>query len=114
MDQTKLPLSVALAVFNESANLADCLETIKDIASEIVIVDGQSSDNTVEIAKQYNATVLVEENRSNFHINKQHAIDACAHNWILQLDADERVSTMLASEISAIVSADPSTTADAY
>ncbi|PIW07925.1 glycosyltransferase family 2 protein, partial [Candidatus Collierbacteria bacterium CG17_big_fil_post_rev_8_21_14_2_50_45_7] len=50
-----------LAVFNESANLADCLETIKDIASEIVIVDGQSSDNTVEIAKQYNATVLVEE-----------------------------------------------------
>jgi len=114
MDQTKLPLSVALAVFNESANLADCLETIKGIASEIVIVDGQSSDNTVEIAKQYNATVLVEENRSNFHINKQHAIDACHGDWILQLDADERVSTMLASEIQVIVSAKPSATADAY
>ncbi len=99
MEETKPKLSIALAVYNETDNLAACLESIKDIASEIVIVDGDSSDDTRDIAAKFGAKVMVEENRSNFHINKQHAIDACTNNWILQLDADERVSTMLASEI---------------
>jgi glycosyltransferase involved in cell wall biosynthesis len=112
--EKKIPLSVALAVYNEQANLGACLESIKELASEIVIVDGGSTDQTVEIAKRYGAKVMVEENRANFHINKQHAIDACTHDWILQLDADERVSSMLASEILAIVSGDKQAMADAY
>ncbi len=106
MEPQKIKLSVALAVYNESENLAACLESIKNIASEISVVDGQSTDNTVEIAKQYGAKVLVEENRSNFHINKQHAVDACQGDWILQLDADERVSSMLAKEIITTISLD--------
>lgn len=111
MDQNKPKLSVALAVYNESDNLAACLESVKDIASEIVIVDGSSTDNTREIAESYGAIVLVEENRSNFHINKQHAIDACTNEWILQLDADERVSTMLAGEIKKVVTDNPNVSA---
>lgn len=107
-------LSVALAVYNEEANLAACLDSVKDLAGEIVIVDGTSSDRTVEIAKRYGAKVLVEENRSNFHINKQHAIDACEGEWILQLDADERVSSMLGKEIKRIVEADPATQPAAF
>ncbi len=99
MEPKTVKLSVALAVYNESENLVACLESIKDIASEIVLVDGQSTDNTVEIGKKYGAKILVEENRSNFHINKQHAVDACQGEWVLQLDADERVSSMLAKEI---------------
>lgn len=118
MEPTKMKLSVALAVHNEQDNLGACLESIKDLASEIVIVDGESSDKTVEIAESYGAKVMVEENRSNFHINKQHAIDACEGEWILQLDADERVSSMLADEIRKIVTADlsagASAQADAY
>lgn len=109
-----IPLSVALAVFNEEANLAACLESIKDIASEVVIVDGASTDRTVEIASQYGAKVISESNKANFHINKQIAIDHCSNPWILQLDADERVSTMLAKEILTVVSADPKTQAEAY
>lgn len=96
-------LSVALAVHNEEDNLGQCLESIKSIADEIVIVDGESNDTTVAIAKQFDAQVISEENRSNFHINKQHAIDACSGDWILQLDADERVSSMLAKEIRAVL-----------
>lgn len=96
-------LSVALAVHNEEDNLGQCLESIKSIADEIVIVDGKSNDTTVAIAKQFGAQVISEENRSNFHINKQHAIDACSGDWILQLDADERVSSMLAKEIRAVL-----------
>ena len=107
-------LSVALAVHNEENNLGPCLDSIKDLAEEIVIVDGESTDNTVAIAKSYGAVVLVEENRQNFHINKQHAIDACHGTWILQLDADERVSSMLATEIKGVISADPAAMPEAY
>jgi glycosyltransferase involved in cell wall biosynthesis len=107
-------LSVALAVYNEAENLASCLESVRTIADEIVIVDGTSTDRTVEIAKQFGAKVLIEENRENFHINKTHAIDACTGDWILQLDADERVSQMLSKEIHAIVTGDQAVAADAY
>ncbi|KKU88551.1 MAG: Glycosyl transferase family 2 [Microgenomates group bacterium GW2011_GWF2_47_9] len=92
-------LSVALAVYNEEDNLAACLETIKDIADEIVVVDGNSKDKTAEIAEHYHAKVIKVENKANFHINKQMAISACQYDWILQLDADERVTSMLAREI---------------
>ncbi len=109
-----MTLSVALAVYNEQDNLGECLESIKSLATEIVIVDGRSNDHTVDIANQYGARVMVEENRTNFHVNKQHAIDSCTHDWILQLDADERVSSMLLAEIKAIITSDGSTKADAY
>jgi glycosyltransferase involved in cell wall biosynthesis len=107
-------LSIALAVYNEEDNLGPCLDSVKDIADEIVIVDGTSTDQTAQVAAKYGAKVLLEENRDNFHINKQHAIDACKHDWILQLDADERVSTMLATEIKNIVASNPPVTADVY
>ncbi|MFH1244011.1 MAG: glycosyltransferase family 2 protein [bacterium] len=114
MEPQTVKLSVALAVYNEEDTLGECLETIKSIAGEIVIVDGQSTDKTVEIATKYGAKVIEEVNRPNFHINKQHAIDACSGEWILQLDADERVSSMLAKEISTIVSAPANTQPAAY
>lgn len=98
-----LKLSVALAVFNEESNLGDCLESIKSIAQEIVIVDGGSTDKTVEIAMRYGANVIRTDNPPIFHINKQKALDASQGKWILQLDADERVSKELAEEIAEIV-----------
>ncbi|MBP9669866.1 glycosyltransferase family 2 protein [Candidatus Woesebacteria bacterium] len=118
MEESQSKLSVALAVYNEAENLAACLDSIKSLASEIVIVDGGSSDKTRDIAASYGAKVIVEENRTNFHINKQHAIDACQNDWILQLDADERVSSMLSDEIRKVITADLSAgalaQADAY
>ncbi|MBI2596781.1 glycosyltransferase family 2 protein, partial [Candidatus Daviesbacteria bacterium] len=66
---------------------------------EIIVVDGTSTDKTVEIAKKYGAKVIVTENLPNFHINKQRAIDSATKDWILQLDADERVTPELAREI---------------
>ncbi|MBI5045154.1 MAG: glycosyltransferase family 2 protein [Candidatus Levybacteria bacterium] len=92
-------LSVVLATFNEEENIGKCLNSIRDIAQEIVVVDGTSSDRTVEIAKRYGAKVYITENKQNFHINKQMAIDNATKSWILQLDADEVVSKSLQSEI---------------
>lgn len=96
-------LSVAIATFNEEENIGKCLESVKDFADEIVIVDGSSADKTVEIAKTFGAKVIVTNNPPMFHINKQKAIDASTNDWILQLDADERVSKKLAEEINNII-----------
>lgn len=114
MEPKTIKLSVALALYNEEDNLAACLESIKDLAQEIIIVDGASTDRTVAIAKSYGVKVIHEANRTNFHINKQLAIDACTGDWILQLDADERVSSMLGQEISSVIAADPKTAPSAY
>lgn len=98
-----LKFSVALATFNEERCLADCLNSVKEIADEIVVVDGSSSDKTVEVAKSFGAKVIVTDNKPIFHINKQQAIDECRGEWILQLDADEVVTSELAKEIKEVV-----------
>jgi glycosyltransferase involved in cell wall biosynthesis len=98
-------ISVVLATFNEEKNLPECLESIKDLASEIVIVDGTSTDSTVEIGRRFGAKVTVTTNPPIFHINKQKAIDQATKDWILQLDADERITPELAHEITQKLSA---------
>jgi len=96
-------LTVALATFNEEKNLGACLTSIKDIVDEIIIVDGSSTDNTVNIAKEFGAKVKIVENQQNFHINKQKALDMATNEWIFQLDADEVVSADLAKEMSEVI-----------
>ena len=88
-------ISVVLAVYNEENNIRRCLESVKEFADEIVVVDGSSIDQTREIAKQLGAKVIKTSNKPIFHINKQLAIDAAKHNLILQLDADEVVDKEL-------------------
>ncbi len=99
-------LSVVLATYNEEANLASCLDSVKDLADEIIIVDGSSTDKTVEIAKKYGAVVKVTTNKQNFHINKQMAIDMATKDWVLQLDGDEQVSKEQAEEIAEVLEKD--------
>lgn len=89
-------ISVALAIHNEAKNLPRCLNSVKSWADEIIIVDGESIDDSVEVAKKLGAQVIKTTNKLNFHINKQMAIDACTGNLILQLDADEVVDGDLA------------------
>ncbi len=92
-------ISVAIATYNEEDNLSTCLSSVVPWVREIIVVDGGSSDKTVEIAKSFKAKVIVTNNPPIFHINKQKAVNACHGDWILQLDADEIVSQELASEI---------------
>lgn len=95
-------ISVAVAAFNEERNIKDCLESVKDLADEIVLVDGMSKDKTVEIAKKYTDKIIITENKPMFHINKNMAIDNCTAEWILLLDADERISSDLSEEMKKI------------
>lgn len=96
-------ISVVLAVYNEEKNLEECLESVKNFAWEIIIVDGGSSDKTLDIAKKFGAKIIQTNNPPNFHINKNKAIDAAEGDWILQLDADEVVTEDLAEEIKKVI-----------
>jgi len=96
-------LSLALATYNEESNIVECIESCKGLVDEIIVVDGCSSDKTGELALNAGATVIRTQNLPMFHINKQKAIEACTGEWILQLDADERVTPELAAEIRQII-----------
>lgn len=93
-------VSVVLAVYNEEDNLKRCLNSVKNMADEIVIVDGGSKDRTLKVAESFNAKIIqAKNNPQNFHVNKNIAIDAASKDWILQLDADEVISDELVQEI---------------
>lgn len=88
-------ISVVLATHNEEKNLAQCLNSVASWVDEIIVVDGESSDKTLEIAKDFKAKVIKTTNKANFHINKQMGMDKAKGELVLQLDADEVVDQEL-------------------
>lgn len=96
-------ISVVLAVYNEENNLFNCLNSVKQLAWEIVIVDGGSTDKTLDIVEKFGARIIKTTNPINFHTNKNKAIDAASGDWILQLDADEVATEGLVKEIRKVV-----------
>lgn len=99
----KILLSVAVITLNEEDRLPECLESVK-YADDIVVVDSGSTDRTVDVAKKSGARVFIEPWKG-FGPQKQFAIDQCLHEWVLLLDADERIPPETAEEIRAIVGA---------
>jgi glycosyltransferase involved in cell wall biosynthesis len=92
-------LSVILITRNEEANLADCLASLEGIAEQIVVVDSNSSDRTLEIAKSRGALVSQPADWPGFGPQKNRALDLASADWVLSLDADERLTPALRSEI---------------
>ena len=96
-------LSVVLVVRNEAENIAECLESIKDLAEDIVVVDGYSTDDTVKIAKSYGSRVFQAEPKGYTEPFREFGITKAKGEWILNLDADEVVTKELAAEIISII-----------
>jgi hypothetical protein len=92
-----LPLSVVLITQNAAAQLPDCLASVA-FADEVVVVDSGSTDGTTEVAARYGARVVMKE-WLGFGRQKQFAVEQAAHDWVLCLDADERVSPELAASV---------------
>jgi glycosyltransferase involved in cell wall biosynthesis len=92
-------ISVVLATYNEEKNIERCLKAVEGFADEIIVVDGTSTDKTVELAKKLGARVITTTNKPVFHINKQQAMDEAKGDLVLQLDADEVVDEELAQFI---------------
>jgi glycosyltransferase involved in cell wall biosynthesis len=90
-------LSVTIITKNEAADIADAIESVR-WADEIVVVDSESSDDTVTIARRYTGRVIVRA-WPGYVAQKNYAASIASHDWILSLDADERVTAVLAEEI---------------
>lgn len=101
----KLSISVIILTYNEEKNIEECLKSVYDWAEEIFIVDSYSTDRTLEIARGYTDKIY-QHPFKNFAQQRNWSQDnlPLKNDWLFHLDADERVSTELASELKEIFS----------
>lgn len=96
-------LSVVFSVHNEEKLLEVALKSIKGLANEIIVIDNESTDRTVDIAKKYTKKIFDHKNTpEKLNSPKNYGFSKATGEWILSLDADERLSPELAEEISEI------------
>lgn len=99
-----MSISVIIITKNEEHAIHDCLSSVS-WADEIIVVDSGSTDNTVSICKSFNAKVLLTNDWPGFGVQKNRALSLATGDWILSIDADERVSEELQYEIQNILKA---------
>jgi glycosyltransferase involved in cell wall biosynthesis len=104
-------LSVTIITKNEAADVGDALASVA-WADEVLVVDSESTDETAAIARQRDARVVVRA-WPGYVDQKNHAASLASHDWILSLDADERVTPALADEIKALLARAPEATGHA-
>lgn len=95
-------LSLIVIARNEEASIERCLRSAA-FADEIVLVDNNSTDRTVEIARSLGAKVVKSPDWPGFGPQKNRALDAASGDWVLSLDADEWIEAPLAEEIRAVI-----------
>ena len=98
-------LSVVVITLNEAANIDAALASVA-WADEIVVVDCGSTDETVERARRHTERVS-HRDWTGYGAQKDHATSLASHDWVLSLDADERISPELATEIQTLLERDP-------
>lgn len=99
--ELKVPLSAYIRTLNEERRIGDVIRAAKAVASDIVIVDSGSSDDTLAIAASLGARIIAQPWLGNGR-QKRVGENACRHDWLLDLDADEIVTPELADEIAAL------------
>lgn len=97
MPATRQPLSVVIITLNAAAQLEACLKSAR-FADEIVVVDSGSNDGTQALAERHGARVI-QQDWLGFGPQKQFAVEQASHDWVLCLDADERVTPQLQASI---------------
>src|SRR5690606_865512 len=95
-------LSVIIITRDESRHIGACLATVA-FADEIIVVDSGSRDNTRDIASARGARVVQTDDWPGFGPQKNRALDLATQDWVLTLDADERVTPELAAEIQRVL-----------
>ena len=99
MSSDSLPaLSLAVISYNEEARLGKCLESVRGLVREIVVIDSGSTDRTVAIAEEEGARVI-HQPWLGYRDQKQKALEACTQTWVLMLDSDEELSPTLHASI---------------
>ena len=100
------PITVTVITKNEAEALADALRSVS-WADELIVIDAESTDDTVKIARQFTDRVYVRP-WPGYIAQKNHAASLASHDWIFSLDADERVTPALAEEIGSMMRTEPS------
>jgi glycosyltransferase involved in cell wall biosynthesis len=100
-----VPVTATIITFNEAANIQAALESLS-WADELIVVDSQSTDDTVAIARRFTDKVFVRP-WPGYIAQKNFAAEQATHDWIFSLDADERVTPELAAEVTALLASGP-------
>ena len=103
MNKHNSKITLSMIVKNEERYLRDCLESVKDIVDEIILVDTGSTDSTISIAKKYGASVYSFGWVNDFSAARNFALSKSTGNWILYLDADERLSESSKIELQELI-----------
>lgn len=106
INDNKHPLSVFIIAKNEADRIQQAIESVIDWVDEVIVIDSGSTDDTVEIAEKSGATVFFNE-WQGYGQQKRFGEDQCQHEWILNIDADERVSPEARQEILSILAGTP-------
>jgi len=94
-----MKISVCITTFNSQEHIEDCLKSVS-FADEIIVVDHESIDNTLSIVKKYTKNIYIQKNDpEKIDLQKNFGFKKATNDWILSLDADERVPGDLAKEI---------------
>lgn len=100
-----MPVTATIITLNEAANIQAALESLS-WADEIIVVDSESTDGTVAIARNFTDRVFVRP-WPGYIAQKNFAAEQASHDWIFSLDADERVTPELAAEIKTLLASGP-------
>lgn len=100
-----VPVTATIITFNEAANIQAALESLS-WADEIIVVDSESTDDTVAIARRFTSKVIIRS-WPGYVAQKNFAADQASNDWIFSLDADERVTPALASELTSVLGGGP-------
>jgi len=90
-------ISAVIIAKNEEANIPECLKSISWV-NEIILVDAESTDKTVELTKNFTSKIFIRK-WEGFAKQKEFALSKASNEWILNIDADERISPLLKDEI---------------
>lgn len=99
-----MKISIVISAFNEEKMIGECLKSAKLIADEVILVNNSSTDKTEEIAKKYTKKVFTRPNDPvMLNTSKNFGFSKATGDWIISLDADERITPELAKEIKSVI-----------
>ena len=101
-----MKISACIIGLNEERNITDCLASLKGVADEIIYVDSHSTDKTVAVVKKFTKKVFFRK-FDNYVAQKNFAAEKATHDWVLNLDCDERLSPELRESILALKKSSP-------
>jgi glycosyltransferase involved in cell wall biosynthesis len=99
-------IAVVINTLNEESNIGDCIDSVREFADEIVVCDMHSEDQTLEIARQKGARIVLHPRTGFVEPARRFAISHARYEWVLVLDADERMTDLLATKLKEMVDED--------